>query len=326
MAKNPNSKAKLVYLAQILRAGTDEQQGMSMAQLLAALSSRGVNAERKSVYADIELLRAAGMDIELVGREYRLMSREFEPVELRMLADAVCASRFISLKKSRELLKKLGSLASERQSLELRRSVHVDNRVKTMNESVYYNTDALHAAINSAQKAQFRYFDYSADGKSLFRRDGGRYTVSFAGLIFRDDNYYAVGIDDATGTVRNYRVDRMSDVSVTDEPAAAAAVDLDVSEYAAAQFSMFGGERVLVELVFDDSLRNVVIDRFGKDVMMRPRGEGSFAVAADIAVSDVFFGWLLQFGTGVRIVSPAAVAARYAALLDSVSGLYAAEN
>ena len=219
MAKSGNQKGKLLYLAEIFHRETDEAHGLTLAELTERLAAYGVQAERKTLYADMEELRRCGLDIDSwkEGREYRyrLASREFELPELKLLVDAVQASRFITESKSRSLIKKLESLVSVHDARQLQRQVLIAGRVKTMNESVYYSIDKLHTALAAGKAVTFRYFDYDVKKEKVFRRGGRRYTVFPHGLIWNSENYYLVGWDGAKKEVRHYRVDKMAELAVT---------------------------------------------------------------------------------------------------------------
>lgn len=328
MPKGPNTKLRIIYLARFLYAKTDEEHGVTIEQMRAHLSSVGISADRKTLYDDIEQLRdVLGMDIIMCksgSTEYRVPTREFQIPELKLLVDAVCASRFITHKKSVELIDKLGTLASDYSRAELRRQVYVDNRVKSMNESIYISVDTLHTAIDRRKKALFKYFDYNREKKPVERHGGRLYSVNPKGLLFSDGNYYLVAYSDERGSLCNYRVDRMKQVAVSDEDISEKAINtpFDMSDYRKRQFSMFGGDRAELRLLFDNEFANVVVDRFGIDAILTPYDEDRFTVNVSVELSPVFFGWLLQFGGRVRILSPQSACESYAELLKTAVELY----
>lgn len=323
MAKRMGCGGKILLLRQLLLDRTGPECGVTMAEILSYLSQNGIEAERKSIYADLELLRASGMDIGLERcgkrREYRVLSRTFDTVELKLLTDAVAASRFITRKKSGELIEKLRSLTSESERRMLRRQVYVDGRIKSMNETIYYSTDAISEAIEAGRMIRFRYYDYTPEKKRVARR--GVYIVAPLGLVVCSENYYLCAYSEVHADIRNYRVDRMGGVEVLDRkrPDLPEVRDFDLVSYRERQFSMFGGEQRDVTIEFDDALANVAVDYFGPDVPIRPRGDGRFTVTRRIEVSPAFFGWLFQFGTRCRLLAPADVAAQYAGLARAVA-------
>lgn len=319
MAGNKNQKLKTLHLIKYIEAQTDADHGVTIEDMTAYLESMGISAERKSLYADIELLRGFGLDIETVrGKrtEYRLMSRLFQLPELKLLVDAVGASRFITRKKSLELIKKLETLTSVQEARELRRSVHVDNRVKSMNESIYYSVDALHQAINNNRMLSFKYFNYTREKARALRRGGQPYVVSPLALTFSDGNYYLYAYDGERGEIRTYRVDRITgaEVLAQERDVPSGLENFDPAAHTNEMFSMYGGRRRPVTLSFADALATVVIDRFGSDTMMIPDGEARFSITVEVMVSPVFLGWIFGFGPDARIMAPDDVIAEYLAM------------
>ena len=316
MAKSERQKLKLLYLKKLLEERSDEAHPLSMQDILEALAAEGIEAERKSVYSDIACLQDFGMDILLKrgpNGGYYLASREFELPELKLLVDAVQASKFLTTKKSMELISKLETLASRNDAGALRRQVVVSGRVKTMNESIYYNVDRIHEAIAHNLQITFRYFEWDFGGERRFRP--GLYTASPYALIWDDQNYYLVAHSQRHG-LTHYRVDKMSRITETGQPRFmdAASKKLDLARYGRNVFSMFGGELVPVRMRFHNSLLGVVLDRFGRDAMLIPDGPEHFLYTAEIAVSPIYFGWLAGFGDRAKILSPDSVAQAFVAL------------
>jgi len=322
MPKLPNQKLKLLYLHDILLRHTDEEHPLTLAQIMSLLTECGVEIrDRKSLYDDVEQLRRFGLDV--VGRKegrdfvYFVASREFELPELKLLVDAVQSSRFITHKKTEELIRKVEGLASIHDARLLQRQVFVANRIKTMNESIYYNVDTVHAAISQGSKISFRYFEWvlswgAEKVEKKYRRDGRRYVVSPWALTWDDENYYLVGLEEESGQRRHFRVDKMSDIVVTGETRDGAEefADFDTALYARQVFGMFGGEEETVKLRFPNALIGVVVDRFGKDVFLSRESEEYFSVTAKVAVSPQFLSWVFSFGSQVQIKEPAHVAQR----------------
>jgi predicted DNA-binding transcriptional regulator YafY len=317
------SKLKILHLAKFLMEKTDEEHPASIADMTAHLASLDIPAERKSLYSDIAALREFGLDIEEsrgAKRGYFVASRLFELPELRMLVDIVQAAPFISEARSLELIKKLGTLASESGAKGLRRQVYVGSRVKTTNKSLYYNIDGIHDAIGRRRRIAFRYFDRDERGARVYRKNGGDYTVSPAALCV-DTFYYLVACDE-NGGFRHYRVDRMSDLRVTDTPAARLPDGFDVGKYCREIFSMFQGEKETVTLRFSKSVLNPVLDRFGPDSLIHADGD-DYVLSSEVEVSPTFLGWVLSFGGDMRLVSPPDAAARLCELARGALSLYA---
>ncbi|MDO4544370.1 MAG: WYL domain-containing protein [Clostridia bacterium] len=323
MARSDNQKLKILHLMRLLMQGTDEAHPLGMNELIAELTNLGIKAERKSVYADMEALKVFGLDIgyrRTAPKGYYVASREFEPPELKLLVDSVQASKFITERKSAQLIKKLISLGSVYEAQLINRQVYVKNRVKSMNESIYYNVDKIHGGIVSDRQISFKYFEYGADKRKRYRRGGERYTASPFALTWDDENYYMIAYDSEAGMIKHYRVDKMDSISPTDKPrlGAEAFADFDMAAYSKRMFSMFGGQEETVTLKVANELAGVVIDRFGKDASLLPLNDCHFILRADVAVSRQFFGWLCGLGEGVRVLSPKKVAEDYREHLSKV--------
>ncbi|MBP5564153.1 MAG: WYL domain-containing protein [Lachnospiraceae bacterium] len=313
MPKSSQQKYKLFYLLKILEKYTDEEHTLTMGQILSELESYGVQAERKSLYDDFEALRYLGYDVigDDSGRYYAyfLGERKFELAELKMLVDAVCASKFITEKKSQTLIKKLEEFTSDYNAGKLERQVAVADRVKTMNESIYINVDIIHSAIADDNQIRFKYFSYNSKKEVEYRRDGEYYYVSPWALIWSDENYYLIAFDSLDKKIKHFRVDKMKKAAVVDAKRAGKKEfsKIDIKEYAPSTFGMYAGEMVKVKMEFDNSLAGVVIDRFGKDVNIVKTGAKKFVVHENIRVSNQFFGWIFGLGMGAQITGPQSV-------------------
>lgn len=316
MPKNPNQKLKLLYLYQILLQKTDEEHKLGMEELLQALSRCGIEAERKSIYSDIAALQDFGLDVVLQrgpGGGYYVASRDFELPELKLLVDAIQCSRFITEKKSAELIGKIESLASESQARTLQRQVYIADRSKTVNESIYYNIDTLHAAISAGVQITFQYFEWIIDFsgaeriRKRYRRDGARYQISPWALTWDDENYYLIAYEQSSDSIRHYRVDKMEHIALTELPREGQSLFRDQfnpASYSRKVFGMFSGKEKTVRLQCENRFIGVLRDRFGADLMVQPVDEGHFAVNVTVAVSPQFFSWVFGLGGGVQIVSP----------------------
>ena len=311
MAKGAGQKQKLLVLQNVLLERTDEEHPISTQALIDTLATQGIPAERKSIYDDMEVLRQAGLDIQSrKGKDpgWFVGQRPFQLPELKLLVDAVQSCKFITKRKSDDLIRKLEGLTSAHQARQLQRQVYVDRRVKTMNESVYYSIDKLHTALASGKAVTFRYFDYSVRKKKVFRRNGRRYTVFPHGLIWDSENYYLVGWDGAKKEVRHYRVDKMSELAVTclrlENGEDLDRSTFDMAAYAAKHFGMFSGREGKVRLRCANTMVGVMLDRFGPEVILVPDGPDHFTLTVEAVVSPQFFGWLFGLGDGVVLTSP----------------------
>ena len=323
MAKSSGQKLKLLYLKDYLLKYSDENHPVSVQDMIAHLQSRGISAERKSIYADIDALQEYGLDIQMVKSKstgYFVADRDFQLPEVRLLVDAVQSSKFITRSKTLALIGKIENLASVHEGKTLHRQVVVQNRVKSMNESVYYNVDLISEAINKGVKLRFKYFDYDRTKEKKYRYNGRIYSVSPEFLVWDDENYYLVACPDDTGDTRHYRVDKMSHIGVTEHNAAKPRNKSD--EYTNTLFGMFHGERRSVRLRFRNELANVVIDRFGKEVILAPDGEDHFTVNVEVSVSPQFMAWVFGLGSGVEILWPADVRQQMAERLKEMLEIY----
>ncbi|NCC78377.1 MAG: WYL domain-containing protein [Clostridia bacterium] len=309
MAKNGSHKLKILYLMKMFLEQTDEEHSIGIADIIRELENYGISAERKSIYADIDTLKVFGLDIskkKSKSTEYYLASREFELPELKLLVDAVQCSKFVTHKKSNELIKKIESLTSKKQAMMLQRQVYVANRAKSINENIYYNVDKLHQAIADNRKVSFQYFDYNLDKEKVFRKDGDRYVISPYSLSWDDENYYVIAYYKKHDNFVHYRVDRMSSIELMDEMRDLLNEDtvFNVAEYAKQTFNMFNGVDEVVWLEFDNDLVNQVLDRFGADISIQKETEETFSIRTRVKVSSTFFSWVAQYGKKARIMQP----------------------
>lgn len=313
MPKNANQKLKLLYLMKILLEATDENHGLTLAQITQSLAANNIIAERKSLYDDIEALRLFGLDIikTKTGRsvDYRVVNRDFQLPELKLLVDAVQSSKFITRKKSDELIKKLEGFCSKHEASLLHRQVFVSNRIKAMNESVYLVIDHIHTAINENRQIEFKYFEWNAKKEKVFRHNGATYHVSPWALTRDDENYYLIAFDSAANTIKHYRVDKMTSVSVSElaREGHEKFKNFDTAIYSNKTFGMFGGKEETVRLRCRNQMANVIIDRFGREPVLTDCGNGCFEITVKVAVSPLFVSWVMNFGQNIKVISPQSV-------------------
>ena len=308
--KRSHQKLKMMYLAKILLENTDEEHTITVPEMIAELDKLGISAERKSIYDDLEYLRLFGLDIcsrKSRTTDYFIASREFELPELKLLVDSVQSSKFITRKKSLELISKIEKLTSRENAKKLHRQVFVTNRVKTLNEQIYYNVDKIHDAIASDKQITFRYFDLNTEKEKIYRRNGDRYTESPVSLTWDDENYYMITYKKKYDKYTHYRVDKMEGIELTEDKRVTSEEPFDISSYAKTMFQMFGGEETDVSIRFDNDLVGVVYDRFGIDVPVMRVDEDHFVCRAKVAVSPHFLSWIISFGDKVKIMSPQSV-------------------
>lgn len=309
-------KKKILCLMQILLERTDDEHSMSANDLCKALEEYGLSAERKSIYSDIETLKDFGMDIvQLKGTNpgYYIGKRDFELPELKLLVDAVQSSKFITTKKSEELIKKLEGLTSRQEAGQLQRQVFIYNRPKTGNETIYYNVDLIHSAIFKNKQITFQYAEWTAKKELRLKKGGTHYIVSPWALTWDDENYYLIAYDKASNLIKHYRVDKMQNVQFLDDERLGKEQfqSFDLASFAKKTFAMYGGRDETVLLLCHNSLAGVILDRFGKDVWMIPVDEEHFKAKVLVSVSQQFFGWITGIGDKMRLIGPASIKEEY---------------
>ena len=310
MSRGTNQKFKLTYLSRIMLEKTDDEHSLTMPQIIAELEKYDVTAERKSIYQDFQDMEKLGIEIikEQIGREtyYHVGAREFELAETKLLIDAIQSSKFITQTKSRELIAKIKKFVSEYQARQLQRQVFINDRVKNMNESVYYNVDDIYTAINENKKIRFKYYKWNIEKKLVVRHHGDWFVVSPWSLTWDDENYYMVAFDDLDHKIKHYRVDKMMHISVDDDMREGKDIfkNFDMAAYSKATFVMYSGKRAKVHIQFPNNMCGVFIDRFGKEISFRKVDDDHSIVAVDVAVSPQFFGWIFSLGRTVKVVGP----------------------
>ena len=329
MAKQAGQKLKLLYLIQIFEENTDENgHYLTLPQIQEKLKNMmhlDKEPDRKSLYDDIEVLRDDfGFDIcdERMGAKtyYYLGSRKFTIPDLRMMVDAIASSKFLTEKKTKELIKKLEDFCSPFERITLNRQITLANRVKSTNETIHYNVNNISNAIAENRKITFRYFSY--DEKKERKYNKSSYKVSPWAMIYADDNYYLLALDG--DKFKHFRVDRMQGVGITDEPREGETgfKKMNMADYQKYTFNMYGGEIRNVTLQFQNKLMNVAIDRFGRDIIPTRVDDEHFKITVPVAVSRQFYGWVVGLGEGVKIVEPDNIKENMRDFLDDIQKMY----
>lgn len=333
MSGNANQKTKILYLMKILMEETDELHPLTIKELVTKLDQYNIQAERKSLYNDIENLRSFGIDIEKNTARacaYYVASRSFELPELKLLVDAVQSSKFITHKKSTELIHKIGQLTSVYEARQLKRQVYMTNRIKTVNECIYYNVDYIHNAIAQDKQITFQYFEWVVDFqqpekvRKQFRKNGEFYCVSPWALFWDDEKYYLVAFDSATNQIKHYRVDKMSSIALLEHPRQGKECfqQFDLAVYSQKVFGMYGGKEEKVTLKLKNSLVGVMLDKFGNHISISKCDEEHIYVRLKVAVSPPFIGWLVGFGNQVTVVEPSSLAETVRKTLTEIINAY----
>lgn len=310
MPKSDNQKLKILYILDYLQRNSNEKHPVRAADLIAMLDRQhNISCDRKTVYSDIAALQEYGVDIvSLPGKNggYYVASRNFELSELKLLIDAVQSSRYLTEKKSRELIEKLLTQCNEQDAKLMKRNVLVSGRVKSMNETIYYSVDTIQDAITGNKQITFRYFDWDFGGKRKYREKA--YVASPYGLCQDNENCYLLALSERHG-ITSYRVDRMANIAMLDTPRIPCPelTGQALIDHGNRLFQMYSGDALDVKLRFHNSLLNVVIDRFGKEVMLIPDGAEHFNFTVKVAVSPMFLSWVIGFGSKATILYPQSV-------------------
>lgn len=311
---NNATKKRLLIILELLYKTTDEEHPISTVGIMEYLEEKGYTIDRKTLASDIKILIDMNYDIVTVKsspNKYFWGTRNFEIPELKMLIDAVSSSRFITKKKSKELIEKIAMLAGDAQYDQMKRHIVATGRAKSDNAKLYYIVDTISEAINQKKKIQFKYTEYNADKEKVFRHDGEVYTLSPYVLYWNEDYYYVVGYSDKRECVAAFRVDRLHNPKVIDEEAVAKPKEFNVDDYANKVFKMFDGEDVIVELECDNSLMKYIVDHYGLDIETRRNTDNTFIAKVPATLSPTFYGWVFQFAGQMKIISPEKAVVEY---------------
>lgn len=323
-----DEKLKILYLRDVLLAETDPDHVLTADRLGAIMEDRyGIRTQRKTIYTDIARLNDYGMDIrQKKGAEhgFYVAGRDFELPELKLLVDAVQAAKFIPTGKSEDLIGRLARLTSRHQARELRRQVFIFNRAKTGNETILRNVDLIHAAISGNKRISFKYSDWNVKKQLVLRHGGAWFLASPWSLTWDNANYYLVAFDHRSEHIRHYRVDKIQELVVVDAPREGRKLfeGFDLAAFSRKTFGMFSGYDAQVSFHCPDKLAGVMIDRFGRDIMIVPAEPGFFRTHVTVSVSRQFFGWVTGIGPDLRIDGPEPVKKEYLAYLDEIRSAY----
>lgn len=313
------NKSRILEIFKFLWENTDENHPATVKDINDSLEKHSLSADRKTIYKDIDTLIDYGVDIvvnRLRSNEYYIGDRIFELSELKMLVDQVQSAKFISRKKSKELIEKISKFAGKEQKAILGRELYVSDRVKMTNEQIYYIIDGIQRAMEENKKISFQYSEYLPNKKKVAKHNGQVYTLSPYGLMWNEDNYYVVGYSERHGKIVNFRVDRiMQPVVITKDDIIERPRDFDMSEYCTKVFSMYMGEEAEVELLVENSLMDSIIDKFGEDVRTELVDKDHFKVIQKVSLSRTFYAWVFTFQGDIKIIKPERAAKEFNKML-----------
>lgn len=323
-----NGKIRLLKLWEILQTGSDEEHSITTTELISKLKVEGIKCDRRTLYADIEILNENGYEILCTKGQhanlYSVVNRSFDTPELRILIDAVQAASFITNKKTLQLIDKISILAGENRAELIKRNIVHFNITKHSNENIYYNIDELESAILSGKKVSFMYFDLDEYCKRNYRRNGERYIVNPIATVFSNDNYYLVCYQDNHGNAASYRVDRMIGVQTCSENIneEKRPKNLDISVHRKQAFSMYAGEPLHVKFEVNLDMIDVIFDKFGENTKFIHKGDGIVQFETEVQVSNMFFGWCCGFGQRIKIISPRDVVEKFKSYIKRIEDQY----
>lgn len=314
------NKERIVQMVQLFQTQTDEEHPISTIEIIEHFRKKGAVIDRKTIRGDVDMLNSCGIEIIILdGRpnRYYYADRKFQFPELKLLVDAVEGSKFITAKKSSELVTKIISMASTGYAEELNRHLYTVGRIKPENENIYYVIDAIFRAIKTEQKISFQYFRFDAHRERVPRHDGEPFILSPYAMLYNEDKYYVLGHYEHFDKVTTFRVDRMGIPDILSEPAHQKPEGFDPVDYVVNVFSMYDGGLEKVELLCENSMMDPVVDRFGDDADTQTAGNSHFKVMAHVSVSPTFFAWVFQFAGKIQILGPDSVKEQYKEMLRS---------
>lgn len=331
--KSESKKLIPVYLEQLFLERTDKNHYVRMPEILEYLEDKGIYADRRTIYSAISLLGLTGFDIEGVqekgGYKYHLAQRKFNTNELKVMIDSIASSKYLTERKSKELINKIKSLGTKYDSEMLNRGVLVGNRIKSMNDSVLKNLDVIYYAIANNRQITFQYTKWNALEKKLEpSKKGVLYQVSPFAITLNDNSYYVVCHYNDSKALYHFRVDKMIAIQVSENERSGIELfrSFDVSEYQKKTFGMFSGKEQTVRIQCTKNLAGVFIDRFGTDVIIRPDydcGDSNHVrITIDVNTSPQFYAWIFSLGKDVKILAPESVIDEFKKQMESVVSNY----
>ncbi len=307
-----SSKKKLFAVLEILKKYSDDEHPMKAHEIIEKLSSEyDLAAERKSIYRDVETLQDMGVDIMKSGREgFYLAARSFEIAEIRMLNDAILGASFITPSKTKVLSHKLTQELSVHQAKQIETQMYYDNRIKFDNEQILYIVDQLHTAIAAGKKVKFKYYRKRIVNNRVRRTYTREHCISPYALIWSDDNYYLVGNYGKYDNLSHYRLDRMEQLSITDEPSRSFEEvskyrgSFDAGDYVTHTFRMYSGEETEIDLICSNDILEKIIDKFGDGAHYMNCENDTFRVRTTGYMSEGLVDWLMMYSSRCYIKAP----------------------
>lgn len=320
-----NFKLKLLYVLDIFMKETNENQPVTASDIIRKLEHRGIEASRRSIYDDIEILTEFGLDIIKVegNKGWYLGVRDFELPEIKLLIDAVKTAIFIPENKSNILINKLENLTCYSEAKELSNHTLLGSE-KTNSKYVYYSIDTIHRAISLNHMVSFQYGIWDAKKNYVKKRNSKTYKVSPWCFVMDNNQYYMLAYDDDISGIKHFLVEHIIDAKIIADSKRNGKDYFDKYKLKlkSKMFGMFDGEDVNVVLKCGEKIANIIVDKFGENVTFIPVDEHHFQINVKVSISKPFFGWLLSMGTHIEILQPVEVKDEYTKFLKTVLNLY----
>ena len=311
-------KYRAIYVLKYLMDNTDEDNTVSLNDIVKYLRTLGMDPHPRTIDEDIKALVDLGYNIvcyRSTQNRYFVADRDFELPELKMIIDAIQAANFIPSDKTEKLVNKVASIASKGQASELKRNLYV-NKQKEENSQILFVVDQINYAINRNKQINFQYYDYDKTGKLVLKYNGYKYKLSPYALVWNGDNYYVIGYNEKHGKVIKYRVDKINKLNIEEEESIPIPEGFSISEYVESMFLMYGDSKKDVTLCCDYRIIGKVIDRFGSDIVINPISDNEFEITETVAVGSTFFSWLFNYAGKIKIVAPAEVKNEFMELIS----------
>jgi predicted DNA-binding transcriptional regulator YafY len=323
------SKQRLIKLLELLRKHTDEENQLNLDGILDLFYDEyKIHAGKKAIRDDLKALEESDLFDVTVNQEkdgvekfYSHQQRMFEIHELRLLIDAVSSAKFISTKETEDLVDKIKQLTSIHQAKQLGNRIILSENSKNENTKIKYSIHTLHTAILSNSYIQFKYGRYNLQKEFKLSNNGNFYQLKPYALVWHNNYYYLIGEYLPTEEIRHYRVDRMREVAALEETFVSDP-GFDASKYTEKLFHMYSGEEALVEIEFNADMINVVIDRFGRGVNIRPVGEDKFRISTQAIISDGLVRWLMTWGSDAKVLTPPTLVERIKEEVEKFYNVY----
>ncbi|RDY22511.1 WYL domain-containing protein [Romboutsia maritimum] len=331
-----NNNIKFYTFIDILSRYSDDYTSISTSEINNQMKKQlGLTLDRRTIYRYINDMQQLGLEVsdydEQIGG-YKMGSHKLEEYEIKLLIDVVLSSKFITKKKTEELMNRLLKLNSIYIGKDFNKKIYIDNRAKSVNEEIFINIDKINNAIRNKKKISFNYYDYNFSRELVPRLnpDGNNkiYIVNPISMIFKNENYYLVLADDKHKDLSNYRIDRMKSIEILDDnirnldDIQECKEGFNPSIYSKKTFKMFPGEEHEIEINFQAGLLNFIIDEFGEDVEIIKNENNTYN---GIFIGKVGYGltkWILQMGKSAEVLRPQKLRNCIKDELDSMRKLY----